>query len=256
MASTLKRDMGVRHRALGIALAIFLIIALVQGAQAAAPQVEQLKPTSPTTQSQKKENAPQVSSLLGYPRYQLHRPEWAFQFSFSPRAFSGQSLTAQQGNHPTYAYHLSIEYQPRFLQSIGVFGIGPTATLYSFPNAQVTSNFYSVSSYGGRVRYQARYFREQILVPMVSYSWEFLNYNFVNPTAGGAPIKDRVRLQGPTFGLWLLLNPLDRKSANSLYLNTGITRTYLTLEAKREQATVSQSSINNWSYFAGLRLEL
>jgi|GEM_PF-905888 hypothetical protein len=208
---------------------------------------------SPVSQN---ESLPHVSSILGFPRYQLHQPEWAFQFSYSPKAFSGQALTPQQAGNPTYAYQLGIEYQPKFLQKFGVIGLGPTASLYSFPNTRVTSNFYSVSSYGGRIRYQARYFREQIIVPVVSYSWEILNYSFVDPSTGAATFKDKTQLEGPTYGLWILINPLDRRSANSLYLNTGITRTYLTLEGKQEKATVSQVSINSWSYFAGLRLEL
>jgi hypothetical protein len=243
-----------RWRSAGLSVLLFFCSLSVGIQNSQAAEADQTSSPSPQLS---REKLPQVTSLLGFPRYQLHRPEWAFQFSFSPRAFSGQGLSPAQGTNPTYAYQLLFEYQPAFLQGFGVLGFGPSARLYSFPNANVTANTFSVYSYGGQIRYQARYFREQVVVPMVAYTFEILSSEFIDPSSGSVSSKDkRAQLQGPSFGAWILLNFLDRSSANSLYLNTGITRTYLTFEAKKERGTVSRIPLNLWSYFVGLRLEL
>ena len=238
-----------------MALAILLALLSSSLALAEENQGNRLLASSEKSGVQQ-ESKPQVTSILGFPRYQLHRPEWAFQFSFSPRAFSGQALSPAQGTRSTFAYQLLFEYQPSFLQSLGVLGLGPSISLYSFPNANITPRMTSVYSYGGQIRYQARYLREQYIVPMIAYSFEMLNSEFKDPISGAITSKDKVRLQGPSFGAWILLNFLDRSSANSLYLNTGITRTYLTLEAKKTRGSLSQVQLNHWSYFVGLRLEL
>lgn len=185
---------------------------------------------------------------LGAPLYTYSRPQWALELLGSVYAFGGTALTSLQASSPADAIGIQFEYQPAFLQSLGVFGIGPSIFVYPFPG-NATSGFFSVYAGGGQIRYQARYFREQPLVPMVAYAFEYFSYNFADGTQGS------LLSQGPSFGLWLYLNFLEPSSANHAYMDGGIKRTYAVVELRNMSGKDSNISFSGSSIYFGLRFE-
>lgn len=182
--------------------------------------------------------------------YKKIRPEWGIEFSTSPNAFGANALTVEQGTQPIWAFSLLGEYQPAFLQDIGVIGIGPAFNIYpAIGGTKFTPNFASLVGLGGQIRYQARYFREQPVVPVVAYSLEEFKYVFDTGMSGWTLI------HGPTVGLWVLLNFLESNSASYMYINNGVTRTYLIAEYRMMTGEDSNLTIHGGSYYFGLRFE-
>ena len=174
------------------------------------------------------------------PVYSTTRPSWAFQLASSLKAFGGSA----------YAASILAEYQPPFVQDFGVLGIGPCIGVYPLMDSTVTANMLAVWSVGGQIRYQARYFRQQPIVPIVGYEIERLTYAF------NSGVKGTINGSGPVFGLWLYLNFLEPSAAADLYVNTGISRSYLIFEMRNlsgSDANIQYTGITN--YF-GFRLEL
>jgi hypothetical protein len=186
---------------------------------------------------------------LDVPRYQLTRPNWGLELSSSLNALGGQALTAEQGTQPFAAFSITGEYQPPWTQSFGIFSLGPSLTLYPLFGGKATTGPFSVFSVGGQIRYQARYFREQILVPVVGYELECLKYNFTNGKAGA------FLSQGPFVGLWFLLNVIDATSAGQFYLDSKVSRTYLVAELRSLKGGDDKISVAGESFYFGLRFE-
>ncbi len=184
------------------------------------------------------------------PSYKIHRPQWGLEFTSSLQAFGGQALVVEQGTNPLYAFSLSAEYQPAFLQNFGVFGIGPTFTVYPAFGSTMTYGFLALLGTGAQIRYQARYFRDQPLVPVFAYSIESFSYQF-NSGKTGTLIS-----QGPSLGLWIFLNFLEFSSAAQIYMNHGVSRSYLTLEYRILAGQDANLNFSGGSYYFGLRLEL
>ncbi len=181
--------------------------------------------------------------------YQDLRPNWAFEFTSSFRALREQAFFVQQGDKPAYAFSLHFDYQPDFLQDLGVLGIGPSVAAYPFFGAGITNGIFSVWSAGGQIRYQARYFKNQPLVPVVAYSFENLTYHFIESTSGS------LLLKGPTLGIWFFLNILEPSSASQSYIENGILRSYLVLEMRSLSGSDNNFSISGNTYYFGLRFE-
>ena len=201
-------------------------------------------PESPAVESQTP--PPQLNSRI--PRYHFVRPQWAIELNGSLNALGGTPLTPTQGNSTAFAVSLLAEYQPAFIQSLGVLGIGPALSVYPM-GGHITPNTFAIYSIGGQIRYQARYFRQQPLVPMVAYSVEWLSYNFSNGPSG------TVMTSGPVLGLWLLLNILEPSAAASAYITTGIARTYAVVEWKTFSGINSPVTLSGGSLYFGLRFE-
>ena len=187
---------------------------------------------------------------FGISRYQHKKPAFGIELATSFNALGEQALTPSQGTNPAYAFHLAVEYQPTFIQKYGIVSFGPSIATYPILGERVTPSYFSIWSFGGQIRYQARYFHEQPVVPMVGYSFDSLAYNFSDGTYG------RVLLQGPVFGAWVLLNFLDRASANQFHIEQGVLRTYLVAEARSLTGNSGKLSIDRYSYYVGLRFEL
>jgi hypothetical protein len=187
---------------------------------------------------------------LRTPRFHQSRPEWGVEVTSSLNAFGGKALIYEQGTSPIYAFSIQMEYQPAVIQSYGVLGIGPSVALYPPFNTAVSSSFASLWAAGGQIRYQARYFREQILVPMIAYSAEYFNYDFQNGNHGN------LIASGPTAGVWLLMNSLEKASASQLYLNNGVTRSYVVLEYRTLTSKDPLLAGRKGSYYFGLRFEM
>src|SRR6185369_6864780 len=109
-------------------------------------------------------------------------------------------------------------------------------------------------SIGGNVRYQFRYFREQIIVPVIGYSLEYMHYHF-KQSGTHAEQKGSIWVKGPIFGGWILLNAFEPRAAQQFYRNWGTLRSYLTYEAKKLSGENAPISINSFSHYIGLRFE-
>lgn len=183
--------------------------------------------------------------------YQLIRPMWATEFSYSPGALGRTNLAPETGSVTAKAFTLSFQFQPTGIQRIGVFSVGPTVSVYPLFSNQtsVTNNFYSIWSAGIAGRYQARLVREQILVPVAGLNIERFNYHKTNNLSGAFP------LSGPMLGVNLLLNPLEPNAAFDFYANTGVLRSYLTAEAFFLKGSDANLNISGTSIFVGLRVE-
>jgi hypothetical protein len=130
-----------------------------------------------------------------------------------------------------------------------VVGIGPIVELYPIFNSGSTPTKFSLYSFGGQIRYQARYFREQVIVPVVGYTVESFYYSFTRGATGN------LISSGPTAGLWFLLNFLEPQSASQFYINSGVLRSYLILEYRNMRGSDANVSFSGGSYYFGVRCE-
>ncbi len=186
----------------------------------------------------------------------LH-PRWAFELLGSFRAFGSQgrlgdpasTQVAPQGANSIRALQMALEYQPDLLSRIGVVGFGPYFTFYPLSERQVVSRSLSLWSWGAQFRYQARYFEEQWFVPVVGYFLQSTHYSLVTGSKGS------LSSSGPIFGLWILLNFLEPKSAADFYADHGVLRSYLVAEIRRPSGSNSDLLLSGGSFFFGLRFE-
>ena len=187
------------------------------------------------------------------PAYTLTRPTWGIQFTGALKAFGGNDLITGQAGVPTRAFQVSGEYQFPFLQSLGVLSMGPTVGTYPIFGS-ITKDPVSVMEVGGQIRYQLRFFREQPIVPIAGFQFEYLNYHFTSPSPSG--MSGALMATGPTFGGMFLLNWLEPSAAAEIYVDNGVSRSYLLAEARILSGTDTNLSLSGTSLFFGLRLEL
>ena len=159
-----------------------------------------------------------------------------------------QLLTASQ-TETAKAVLMEFDYQPDFLQSFGVIGIGPSFAFYPVFGTTVTDSAFSLWSAGAHIRYQARFFRQQPIVPVVGYSLEYFTYRFQNASNGS------MILQGPVFGAWIFLNMFEPSSAAQLYIDYKISRCYAIAEMRFLTGSDANISISGSSLYFGLRFE-
>ena len=159
-----------------------------------------------------------VEAIPGLPKYALLRPLWGIQIGGG--ALHSQAASTSLIGRPLM---LQLEIQPTFLQSLGVVSFGPAAGSFFSP-----TTFYG----GGMIRYQARFFHEQWIVPMVGY--EYLTPVAISGNPDSIPLTSGSisgrATQGIVLGGMFLLNVLERDSANQFFSNHGVLRTYLTAE--------------------------
>jgi hypothetical protein len=182
------------------------------------------------------------------PKYHYTKPNWGFQLGFSMDSLGKQLLVASQ-TETAKAIQMEFDYQPAFLQSMGVFGIGPTIAFYPIFATSVAESPFSLWSVGAHVRYQARFFRQQPVVPVVGYSLDYFTYRFVSASNGS------MILQGPVFGVWVFLNMFEPSSAAQLYIDYKISRSYFVAEMKIQSGSDANISISGSSLYFGLRFE-
>ena len=184
------------------------------------------------------------------PRFQQTRPQWAIIFNASLKALGTQPVLPGQGTYNLAGYNAQFEFQPAFLQRFGILSFGPSLSIYPITsNANVTKNALSIWSYGGQIRYQARFLREQWVVPTVSYNFENLNYNLNGGTQG------RMYLTGITYGGMFLLNVVDEDAASQFYINYTVSRSYLVAEFRSLSGSDANITLVGSSLFFGLRIE-
>ncbi|MFZ9595837.1 MAG: hypothetical protein ACO3A2_07130 [Bdellovibrionia bacterium] len=239
----------------GCKLGVLGLISLLQsvfiGGLNALAQDTPSPPLSPSPPGQIEKRDPRI------PRFYDYKPQWGISLNYSPAAFGGRALAPQQGSLQATAFSIVTEFQPRFIQSLGVLGIGTALSIYPIlgqPSeaSPLNPSAFSIWSLGGQVRYQARFFRQQVLVPSVAYAWEYLTYYFNDGPEG------HLLLSGPVYGLWLLLNWIDPSTAAHFFIDYGVARTYLIFEARdvrSSQENLNIQSVRGFSYFLGLRFE-
>lgn len=200
--------------------------------------------------SEVKRNDPRI------PAYQFFHPKWGIEIATSLNALGGNDINAQKSNQEwksLYSFSIQMDYQPPFAKQFGVLSIGPSLALYPlFPegSSSFQKNFYDMWSFGAQLTYQLRLFREQPLVPIAGYSAEYLNYNINGGTKGS------LFIQGPRFGVYLLLNLFDPQGASEFYANHGVLRNYLVGEFRMSAGNNTDLSIEGQSLYFGLRMEL
>jgi hypothetical protein len=183
------------------------------------------------------------------PSYTLTRPSWGVSATGAIKALGGQSLAPEQTT-PTRALQFAAEYQFPFLQDAGVFSAGPSVGIYPIIGGQkITNTPVSLWEAGGQVRYQARFFREQPVVPFAGYEMQYMNYRLNTGPSGS------LTASGPLFGAMLLLNFIEPSSAAEFYVTQGVSRSYLTAEFKSLSGSDGKLAFSGLSLFLGLRLE-
>lgn len=184
------------------------------------------------------------------PAYQRIKPKWGVHFLGSLAALGKPKLIGVTGKSKIRAFTMQIDYQPQFLQSYGVFGIGPSFGFYPvIPKSGAAPGYVSNWSIGGQARYQARFFREQPLVPVVAYEVERLKYSLNGKNSA-------LISHGVVFGGMLLLNLFDKSSAADFYAIHGVVRSYAVAELRTFSGSGSGLSLSGRSVYFGVRCEL
>jgi hypothetical protein len=183
------------------------------------------------------------------PIYQRVRPQWAIEIEGSLSALGGNPSIPNIGSAEARAVLLQFEYQPALIQSAGILGLGPVAALYPMSTTGITNGTLGMYAIGGQARYQARFFREQPIVPMGGYELEYLSYRLADGRSGSFINK------GLFFGAMFLLNILDSDAAAEFFVNYGVCRTYLVGELRLSRGGDSVITLDGSSYYAGLRFE-
>ncbi|MBI3534915.1 MAG: hypothetical protein HY072_05460 [Deltaproteobacteria bacterium] len=186
------------------------------------------------------------------PYYPNIRPMWAFEFTGSLSALGTSPSIPNKGSAKVRAVAFQIDFQPPWIQKLGVLSLGPSLQLYPVsPYQGITSKALgSLWSTGGQVKYQAYFFKQQPIVPVVGYTIDWWNYTLADSNKG------RIIAKGPILGLMLLLNILEPESAFEFFLNWGIARNYLVAEYRFLSGSDSNISFTGGSIFFGLRFEL
>lgn len=193
----------------------------------------------------------------GVPRYEQERPNFAFQITSSLQAFgASQPFEDEDGEVVKYDirnFGLGFDYQPAFLQDVGVLSVGATLNIYPVaPQGGLTEGPLDLWAAGFIAKYQARYIRGQWVVPYVGYETQFLNYKFQDDFVGSGT----TTMSGPLFGALLLLNWMEPDAAFHLYSDTGIKRSYLFAEWKNLTAGEGSFTMGEPTLYFGLRLEM
>lgn len=149
-------------------------------------------------------------------------------------------------------FGLGFEYEPGFLQGIGVVSLGPSFNFYVLePEGDLTKNAFSIYSFGGSIKYQLKFMRGQFLVPFVGFESQVIRYSFQNANLG----EGTTTASGPTFGAMLLLNGFEPSASHSLWAESGIRRSYLFAEFKNLTAGEPTLSTDGTAIYFGIRVE-
>lgn len=184
------------------------------------------------------------------PLYTQLRPHWGVEVTTSLDALGEGAAIPGQSDSKVRATSISLEWQPAFLQSYGVLAMGPMFNVYlTIPKTGLFTTAIGMWSLGGQIRYEARYLREQPLVPVVGYGVESVGYNLSSGPSG------RFLARGPVLGGMVLLNFMDPGAAAEFYVNHGVTRSYAVAEYRSNEGTDGTVTLAGRTLFFGLRFE-
>lgn len=179
------------------------------------------------------------------PLFQTLRPAWGFELSGGAGFPTGDTAMDRVRSFTPAGLSLRMEWQPPWIQAAGIFSLG-AALDYSFGVIG--------GGVGGVARYQARYFRNQPIVPFGGYT--ALYYLVPASTSGVAAAFQSLQgtlIHGPFAGLNILLNIFDSDAAASFFVDYGVLRTYLVLEGRFFQGM--NLNAGSATLYSGLRLE-
>jgi len=170
--------------------------------------------------------------------FYLQKKTWlGVQFSGAlSNALGSSSLAAKGGT-------LSIELQPPWTQVIGIIGLGANFSYLKSDSAT------RLLGYGAQFSYQARWFPNQWVVPVVTYSLNSLQYELAAGASG------TLSTPGLTYGARFFLSALDPGAAAEFYNGYKVSRAYLTIETGNTSASNADLSLGGRSTRIGLRFE-
>ena len=143
---------------------------LVPSAEAPAPEPTEAAPVVVNEPEQQPEPQPEpeIASAPSetsaefdprIPRYTLERPQFGVEIMGSGKGL-GSASSSELGASRVRALSIQMEYQPRFLQKVGVLGFGPSITFYPVTKvggvtaSNLARPVTGIWSVGGQVRYQ------------------------------------------------------------------------------------------------------
>lgn len=181
-----------------------------------------------------------------------HATSWGFQFDGTFSAFGGEPIATSTTEYDVRGVTLQLEYLLPLAERMGKLGVGINYGAYPVSaSAGLTSGPFSVSQLGLQARYQFKYFDHQWVVPVAALMLNRLSYEFSFATA-----ESSMMLTGFSGGLWIYLNPWEPTAAADMETDAGISRTYLTAEARMLSGENTDLAISGASYFFGLRFEM
>ncbi len=217
-------------------------------------------PVRPLAEVEEESEAPPASATrsvrrrgrdFSVPYYQQKKPRWALQIAASARSALGASSGIGAADAASLrGLQIQGDYQPEWAQEVGVLAVGASLGVYTTsPSNTITSSLAGLLSYGYNLRYEARYLRNQWVVPTLGFSGDWLRYNLKSGASG------TVGSHGLTYGAMILLSALDEASAAEMYNGYGISRVYLLAEGRQRSGSDSALTLAGTSYFFGLRFE-
>lgn len=182
----------------------------------------------------------------GVPIHQQIRPSWGFQFATAVRPVRSGQGVLQNESFQNRTLAISAEYQPLHAQRYGIFGLGPSLVLgIPFPDKMRISLYGA----GAQFRYQARFLREQWVVPTFGMEALYLRYYLKTQDRGG------MFAYAPSVGAMFLLNRLDEETAASFYQDSAICRSYLIASAEFLRGSAPRVFLSGTGLYVGLRFE-
>jgi hypothetical protein len=170
------------------------------------------------------------------PYYQIMPPSWAFGFRASIQDFPVKSST---GNIYEFLAEWLIPFQKAGIVSIGAhLGVAP-----------FSGSDYGNYKYGGLVRYQLNFLKNQIIVPTAALVYDGFS---VKDSTGKAIGFSNV---GPLFGALLNLGFFDSSTARDGFESIGLLRSYLSIELRPLSISNSALVTSDPFWYLGVRLE-
>ena len=177
------------------------------------------------------------------PYYHKLPSKWAFGFRI---ALYGFPVSSALGTSIQLYGEYSLPWQ-----KLGIWSIGPhigSFPLYA-PNTPIPYPEYENALMGLALRYQFKYFPNQLLVPTAAIEWEFYRVQVTDTTpVTGADL-------GFSLGMMINLGFLDEGTARNAFDTLGLLRTYLTLELRSANISNSVFSLTGSYWFTGVRFE-
>lgn len=184
-------------------------------------------------------------------RWVESRPQWGLQLKASSSNLGDRTFNYRGNPSHSHSFGIDAEFQPSFLQFIGVLGIGPSFVTYSNPgSARAAKDLVLATGFGAQARYQAKLFRHQWLVPTVSYRAEQLRFRLQDDTRGSTLAKSY------GAGLWLSLSELAHLEGQKFFASYGVSRVYITSEMSIPHQTRGELDQTGKHVHFGLRVEL
>jgi hypothetical protein len=215
------------------------------------PVIDAMSEAVPVTEPPVNDSGTSVQQFkkIAIPSYRDAHPQFGVEVTFAPNTFT-RAPQIQQSDITITSFTLGLEYQPPIVQKLGVFGIGATTGLYMVsPAGTLTANGADFYSYGGQVRYQAKFLQDQVVVPFIGYGVEYFRYHFTNSS-----VQDFNR-SGPLVGLMFSTAILDRQAMQELYQDWGVSRAYALVELRGSSSGDETIPTNPKTWFFGLRVE-